>query len=103
MTHWSVQNNCSCFPTLASMALDVLPICASSVACERLFSAALEIATAKRSRLSVEMFEMLQMLKHGWKHTIFDYAAANSNIVETVSADVLSEAAILLQADIDAA
>lgn len=65
------------FPTLARIALDILPIQASSVPCERLFSAAKEIATDKRSRLGPVRFEQLQMLKHHWKGGIIDLALWN--------------------------
>lgn len=65
------------FPTLARIALDILPIQASSVPCERLFSAAKEIATDKRSRLGPERFEQLQMLKHAWKKDLIDVALWN--------------------------
>ncbi|EIW73844.1 hypothetical protein CONPUDRAFT_27963, partial [Coniophora puteana RWD-64-598 SS2] len=61
------------YPTLSRIALDILPIQASSVPCERLFSAAKEIATDKRARLSLVRFEQLQMLKHAWKPEVIDF------------------------------
>lgn len=72
-----VQAHAREFPTLARIALDILPIQASSVPCERLFSAAKEIATDKRSRLGPTRFEQLQMLKHAWKKDIVDLALWN--------------------------
>lgn len=72
------------YPTLARLAIDILSIPASSVACERLFSAAKEIATHKRSRLGSERFEQLQMMKFAWRGTIFDYAKLRSQEVEEV-------------------
>jgi hypothetical protein len=55
---------------------------ASSVPCERLFSAAKEIADDRRSRLGNERFEELQMLKFAWNKSIVNLAAFNSNHVE---------------------
>ncbi|KZT31286.1 hypothetical protein SISSUDRAFT_959356, partial [Sistotremastrum suecicum HHB10207 ss-3] len=55
------------YPTLARIALDVLPVQASSVACERLFSAGRLITTHTRSRLDSEVFEKLQLLKSFWR------------------------------------
>jgi|ERR1700678_390798 len=73
------------YPTLARMALDILPIPASSVPCERLFSAAKEIADDRRSRLGSTKFEELQIMKFAWRNTIPDLAAWNSNEVEEIN------------------
>ena len=58
--------------------MDVCAIPATSVPCERLFSAGAEIATDRRSRLGSERFEHLQVLKHSWHRHIVDHAAVNS-------------------------
>lgn len=73
----AVQNHAHEFPTLARISLDILPIQASSVPCERLFSSAKEITTDKRSRLGPVRFEQLQMLKHHWRGGIIDLALWN--------------------------
>jgi hypothetical protein len=57
------QVNRSSFPTLFAMALDYLPIQASSVPCERVFSSSAETDTRRRNRMSPLMMEALQMLK----------------------------------------
>ncbi len=44
--------------------MDYLPIQASSVPCERIFSSAAETDTKKRNRISPVLLEALQMLKH---------------------------------------
>jgi hypothetical protein len=49
------------------LAMDVLPIQASSVSSERVFSSSKMTCTRERSRLSVEMIEALQVLKHSLK------------------------------------
>lgn len=69
------------------MALDVLPIPASSVAVERLFSRAKQVSTDRRSRIGADLFEWLQCLSHHWRGTIVDYAKVNSAIIEEVLLD----------------
>lgn len=57
------QTNRSTFPTLFAMAMDYLPIQASSVPCERVFSSSSETDTKRRNRLSPLTMEALQMSK----------------------------------------
>jgi len=52
------------FLTLFSIAMDYLPIQATSVPCERVFSSAKDTNTAKRNRISPVLMEALQMLKY---------------------------------------
>jgi len=49
------------------MAMDYLPIQASSVPCERVFSLSAETDTKRRNRLSPLTMEALQMLKFYYK------------------------------------
>ena len=49
------------------VALDILPVQASSVACERVFSSSKETITMRRSCLSVELMEILQFLKYTYR------------------------------------
>ena len=65
------------FPTLARIALDILPIPASSVPCERLFSVGKQVATDRRARLGSDRFEQLQIMRSAWKDDIVDLAAWN--------------------------
>lgn len=46
------------------MALDVLPIQASAVPCERVFSSSKETCTMRRSRIDPSLMEALQVLKY---------------------------------------
>lgn len=66
------------YPTLSKIARDICAIPASSVPCERLFSAGAEIATDRRSRLGATRFEELQIMKHAWRNSIIDRANMNS-------------------------
>ena len=52
-------------PTLFKMALDYLPIQASAVPSERVFSSSVESDTVKRNRIHPHLMEALQMLKFG--------------------------------------
>lgn len=55
------------FPTLFRIALDVLPVQASAVPSERVFSASKETDTDRRSNTEVELMEMLQVLKYAFR------------------------------------
>ncbi len=48
--------------------MDILPIQATSVPCERVFSASKETTTARRNRLGPKMVQALQILKFQGKH-----------------------------------
>jgi hypothetical protein len=61
------KTNRDTFPTLYKIALDYLPIQASSVPCERAFSSSGETDTTKRNRIDYDLFELLQILKYGFK------------------------------------
>lgn len=51
------------YPLLFHVAMDVLPAQASAVPCERVFSSSKETSTLRRSRLSPQVMEALQILK----------------------------------------
>lgn len=92
-----IQNNHNLYPILGRIALDILPIPASSVPCERLFSAAKDIADDRRARLGPKKFEELQVMKSVWRNNVPDLAAWNSAFVEEV--DDLDEFRELLDCD----
>ena len=78
------QNHASIFPILAKIAMDVCAVPASSVPCERLFSAGAETATNRWSRLCSNQFEQLQVMKFAWRKSVVDHAASNSSSTEEV-------------------
>jgi hypothetical protein len=79
---WS--DHAKVYPTLARAAQDILPMQASSVPCERVFSAAKLIATDRRARLSPVVFEELQVLKFAWRERLPDWAALNGEETEEI-------------------
>ena len=62
-----LQENQDTFPTLFKLAMDILPIQASSVPCERVFSSSKETITARRNSLGPSLVEALQLLKYAAK------------------------------------
>ncbi|KIM55091.1 hypothetical protein SCLCIDRAFT_41472, partial [Scleroderma citrinum Foug A] len=51
------------FPTIFSLAMDILPIQGSAVPCERVFSSSKETMAMRRNRISHDLMEALQVLK----------------------------------------
>ena len=70
------------YPTLACMALDILPIAAASVGAESLFSRAKEVSTDRRSWLDPDMFEQIECLKYHWMRSTPDHVRANHEEAE---------------------
>jgi hAT family C-terminal dimerisation region len=63
------------FPTLFAIAMDYLPIQASAVPCERVFSSSAETDTKKRNRIKPELMEALQILKFALKKERLTFTA----------------------------
>jgi hypothetical protein len=57
------------------MAMDYLPIQATAVPCERIFSSSSETTTKKRNRISPLLMESLQMLKFHLKKERLNFTA----------------------------
>jgi hAT family C-terminal dimerisation region len=55
--------------------MDYLPIQASAVPCERIFSSSTETDTKKRNRIRPELMEALQILKFALKENCLDFSA----------------------------
>ncbi|KAJ3551660.1 hypothetical protein NM688_g4577 [Phlebia brevispora] len=64
LEYW--RSNEKTYPILFRIAMDVLPVQASAVACERIFSSSKETDTLRRRRLTPVMMEVLQMLKQSY-------------------------------------
>ncbi|CAE6430174.1 unnamed protein product [Rhizoctonia solani] len=61
VNHWSMQTT---LPILQAMSRDVLPVQASSVSSERVFSSSKNTCTLARNKLGADTVEMLQILKY---------------------------------------
>ena len=63
------------FPTIFRIAMDYLPIQASAVPCERVFSSSAETDTKKRNRITPALMEALQVLKFSLKKSRLNFTA----------------------------
>ncbi|KAF5378846.1 hypothetical protein D9615_006888 [Tricholomella constricta] len=79
------------YPTLARIALDILACQASSLPCERLFSATKQTANDRRARLGSAKFEQLTMMKFAWRANVHDYATINGQVREEVNLELFSD------------
>lgn len=83
------------FPTLFLIAMDYLPVQATSVPCERVFSSAKDTDTAKRNRISPVLMEALQLLKHALRKERLNFMAGwktSDDAMSGVSKPVLGDA-----------
>ena len=55
------------------MALNYIPIQASSVPCEHIFSSASKTDTKRHNRINSDLFKVLQILKFGYKCERLDF------------------------------
>jgi len=65
ITSNSIQDAKHRYPKIFPVAMDVIPIQASSVPCERVFSSGKETMAPRRCRIKPALMEKLQMLKYG--------------------------------------
>ncbi|KIK16556.1 hypothetical protein PISMIDRAFT_113133 [Pisolithus microcarpus 441] len=63
----------SLYPIVFTIALDYLPIQASSVPCKHVFSSSSETDMKKRNRIAPALMEALQMLKFSLKKECLDF------------------------------
>ena len=68
-----LQLNKLALPTFFSASLDYLPIQASAVSSEHVFSSSAETDTKKRNRIKPVLMEALQMLKFALKQSHLDF------------------------------
>ncbi len=76
------------YPTIARIAIDILPVPAASVGAESLFSRSKEVTTDRRSRLDPDLLEQIQSLSWAWKGTLPDYARINEDTIEVLGEEV---------------
>jgi hypothetical protein len=76
------------------VALDILPVQASAVSCERIFSSSKETCTMRRNLLSSALLEVLQVLKHVYKDGRLDFTSHLIVTEEDYSIESMTEAAI---------
>lgn len=87
-----LQENHLRYPTIFTLAMDILPIQGSSVPCERVFSSAKETLTDRRSHILPELMEGLQLLKYSVKHgRSLNFTAGNSWDDERAAMEKLME------------
>ena len=79
-----LKDHADIYPTLARIALDVLPAQASFMPCERLFSGTKQVATDCRASLGPVVFEEVTITKSAWGPGLCDVAAWNATQVEEV-------------------
>lgn len=74
--------------------MDYLPIQASSVPCERVFSSSAETDTNRRNRISPVLMEALQMLKYSLNHSAMDFTSdlltSEAELVTDTNVDLLA-------------
>ena len=78
------QEHAWLYPTLACIALDVLPSQASSVPTEQLFSGGKVTVDDKHTCLGCEKFEEIELMKFLWRKGLDNLASNNTNVVEEV-------------------
>lgn len=54
--------------------MNILPVQASSVPCEQLFSSSKETCTPRRNRINPQLMEALQMLKFTFRSNALDFS-----------------------------
>lgn len=83
------------YPKLFRVAMNYLPIQASSVPCEHVFSSAGETDTKRRNRISPVLMEALQILKFIYKKDRLNFTAGfktmDERVVNSNSKDLLAE------------
>ncbi|KAG5633476.1 hypothetical protein H0H81_007530 [Sphagnurus paluster] len=72
---WDVTEHQKMFPTIYRIALNYIPVQASAVPFERVFSSASETNTKRQNKLNPNLFEALQILKFAHRHEWLNFTA----------------------------
>jgi hypothetical protein len=98
---FALQKNELRFPTLFAIALDYLPIQASAVPCEHVFSSSAETDMKRRNRIHPMLMEALQIVKFSLKQKRLDFmegwATAEHDMEDEVEDEPDLLAALLTQ------
>ena len=90
-----VQMNKTRLPTFFAIALDYLPIQASAVPCEHIFSSSAETDTKRQNQIHPILMEALQMLKFSLKQERLDFTEGlitpEADMLEHPEDDLLHE------------
>ena len=94
------------YPFLFPVALDILPVQASAVPCERIFSSSKQSCEDHRNHATPKLFEALQFRKHALKKNRLDFTEHYSVAKEedyTIEGQVTDKAAqeLLFQGRVD--
>ena len=81
-------------PLLLPVALDILPVQASAVPCERMFSSSKETCALRRNLLSASTLEVLQVLKQLYKEENLQFVSHLVAKEDDYAIDHATEAAI---------
>jgi hypothetical protein len=79
------------WPTIFRGSLDYLPIQASAVPSERIFSSSAETDTKKRNRINPVLMESLQMLKFALKKARLDFTGGWITSEQAMQEQVLDQ------------
>jgi hypothetical protein len=87
LTHSSSQANAEEYPNIYKIAMDYLPIQASAVPCERVFSSSAETDTKRRNCIKPILMEALQIIKYRRKKARINLMSDWRETVEKVKLD----------------
>jgi hypothetical protein len=92
------------FPLMFQAILDVLPMQASAVSCEHVFSSSKETCAMHQNLLSLSLFEVLQVFKHIYKQGCLDFMSdlitmEENHSIESVTEEVSKKFVVLRKMD----
>ncbi len=90
-TDRALQSNHLTHPTIFAIAMDYLPIQASLVPCERVFSSSAEMDMKWRNHINPDLMEVLQVLKFQLKKEHLNFMAGWSTKEKQMVDDNLEE------------
>jgi hypothetical protein len=90
--HLLIQTREKAFPNLFQVAMNTLPVQASAVSCERVFSSAKRTITDDRNRLVAQTIETKQIVKYALKSARFSLQSRwNTSPLEASAATIAED------------